>query len=588
MLGDACHYSFNSTVPVAVITNLKGEIILSSYLEPNKVEHQGYWVISGARAMITRFWASSTCSVNLVPNLPTMGLIPKVLPIQINIEREFCLWLGYIEQVRPVIQEDLAEGRLLRVFIGIIENIKSTASATGGYTIQLQARDRMKWFMDSSVYFNAQQLTKVNNPEVEGGKSSTAVTRSDIIHSIARKSVGVGEGDACQGCGKDIMLNPDWVVDVATGDSVLQANAWYGDANQPLVGRTRILESELIVPENPEIRIYTTRVGIETSAAGPNFLLNGQTPVEVIKTLAFQEVYPTEFFQNHRDGNFYYYPRANDSTSLTDPKRFFRTYYFMMGGDSTNINQRLLALREEKSSIGLKTNFIVAKNSPESNESSAFGDMMLHLRTRPYELIGVPIACKFHRVHDPTITKYAEAAVIATSMARIWARETKVGMAILLGDPSLVPGEILQVMGSPLVDYGGLDPDGGVTRAAGDRQKFYEYDNNWNNLIGQYKQSSATNTTSLNEQGAGVTVNESASKIQIDMFDKSVAHYNSPVENTDYNELICNMSSYLLNSQSNIGFNRPPETIWRADAVMHKFNSGSKGYSTEVVLVTPF
>ena len=62
-----------SSVPVGVITDLDNNILLGNYMEDNNQDIQIAsikWYVSGARVMVTRFWATSTATIILVPNIP--------------------------------------------------------------------------------------------------------------------------------------------------------------------------------------------------------------------------------------------------------------------------------------------------------------------------------------------------------------------------------------------------------------------------------------------------------------------------------------------------------------------------------------
>jgi len=626
-----CHFDQdNRPVPVAVITSLEGKILLSNNPfgdSPDKVPtdykyRDGDWFISGCRVMITRFWACSTASVVLVPHLPNLNQLPNPLPSEIDIERQFCIWMGYIESCRPVVDIDLVKGRLLRVFVGIIDNVKSTASASGGYTIQLQARDRTKWFMDSEVYFNTQLYNKAQ-----------VLPRSQLLYDLANYAVGRVEGSyidqsagaqaggqagyACSACDQNIKTGEneyriDPAIITGTGSAVAggklnitvpyaPADFWYtgigSDGKQsitpPLAGNVN--PSKLVVSDTPEFRIHTTRVDLNLSQADSpiNFILNAKLPLEVMKTLAFQEVYPTELFQDSRDGNFYYGPRGNDYLGLLDPNRFNRVYYYKLAPANTNINQFLLALREERSSIGVKTNFIVSSASP-LGEIKPHDNHLIHFHAQPYSFRGLKYGCKFIRISDPTIKSLGECALVAIAAARVWARETNVGMAVCLGDPSFVPGEIVQVLGSPLLEKGGHET------AQKDLELFIQYSERWNRLAMKYAEAARFLADPANKGASYQDPSPEADILKIDDTEAQIKLHDGTIATikgvgAGANELVdafglimCELKSKLLNGENKPGFDLPPKTIFRIEAVHHKFSLGSRGYTSEIALVTAF
>ena len=553
----------NSLVPVAVLSKLDNTILIR-----NEISSSG-WYISGAKVMVTRFWASSNASLVLTcdSTVTSNGLAPQ-LPENIGLqglESEFCIWLGYLEGLRPVVQTDLGT-RLKRVFIGVLENIAVTCSAAGGVTANLEFRDRMKWLMDSELYFIPVDLISAN-----------LYTRSDMIFDISNRAIGsVTNVEGCPSCGKKILQGN--IIDIDKTPATAPANNWY-QKGQPLSGAPTSPDAP-ITSEHPSMNIHTTRVSLGTDSSSPdaqNFLLSGQLPVEAIKTLAMQEVFPTEFFQNHQDGNFYYAPRANDSSGLTDPERFYRTYIWQDVNNPVNVNikpaQVLIGLKLEMSSLALKTNFIISRTSVAQNDYLA--DISMHLRAKPYGLRGKNYACKFTTVTDPTIRNEAEMALVALSMARIWAREENIGMMVLLGDPSIVPGEVVQVLGSPLL------PGGGFSVATTDRENYIKYDTAWNTNIGTYAQWASTGDpaalngtlhdgTIYNLNPVGKDANNGKNNGEAGTNRKDGAE-----------TLFCDPNSV-------VNFNQPPQTIYRVEALVHKFNQGTKGYVTEVALVTPF
>jgi hypothetical protein len=606
-----CHFKQETQhVPTAVITGLdinNGGILINNHYPTDHTI--GTWAVVGARVMITRFWSASSATVMITPNMPTLNTTPRVLPVGISLEEEFSIWMGYIESPRPVTIEDLKEGRLLRTFTGVIENLKDTQT-TKGVSLMIQARDRAKWFLDSSIWFSAREII-----------ASAGTSRADLILDIANRAIGSAlvndvytslltqkdkQGNEVKG--KTILKPTDAQYftspETDTDTTTQQANLWYvgtTDTPGPLGAKLKSLEA---IAPNPEFRIRTTRLNIvgstqadEETRNAIHYLLAGNQPMEVLKGLSMQEIYPMEIFQSQYDGNFYYAPRGNDSTGLTDPERFNRRYFFKPTLSGLDVNQRLIALRTEESSVGLKTNFIVSKQAPNTQET--YDDYILHLMTQPAALRGKSYALKLHKVYDPTIQTATDAALIAIALARVWAKEVEAGLAVMLGDPSIVPGEILQLYGdinSARAYQEWLGSNEGKTLndfLQNEITQFNEYDAQWNtNLIDLIKiakeNSNATSGTTdpriVASTIVGVNLGGNTELVPGAGLESGENSTNGDPLNNIYN--IANVGQ--LKTGEELGFADVPKTIYRVEAIIHKYNMGSKGYTSELALISPF
>jgi len=615
-----CHFKQDGQhIPTAVITGLDvesetngGIIVNNSYKAEDTL---GSWAVVGARVMITRFWSASSATVMLAPNLPSVTDNPKIIPLGLGLEEEFSIWMGYIDSLRPVTIDDLKEGRLLRVFTGILENLKDTQTVQG-ISLMLQARDRAKWFLDSSIWFSAREII-----------AAQGTSRADLILDIANKSIGAvqledsssyesvmkqTDGNGNEIVGKVINKPEDPKYFVApqneSGVNVtLRANAWYmGELEDPedTVNNYDPLGSKLTsllrIEPNPEFRIITTRVNLSNSTEeeamtatrnAVQYLLAGNQPMEVLKALSFQEIYPMEIFQSHYDGNLYYVPRGNDSRGLRDTNKFNRRYYFKSELTDIDDNQRLIGLRTEVSSIGMKTNFIVSKQAPNTQET--YDDYVLHLMTQPAVLRGKSYAPKLHKIYDPTIQSALDAALVSIALAKVWAKEVDAGLTVMLGDPSIVPGEIIQVYGDinsndafkkwqlnnkdkTLKDYLDIQVN-----------QFTEYDYHWNIKLEQLialAQQQSTDSEPPKEISIPGSGSDTTSDTKFEFSDNSVEGPDETGEKV--NEVLNNPSK--VTTGDNLGFAEVPKTIFRVEAIIHKYNLGAKGFSTELALVSPF
>ncbi|MGG6283673.1 hypothetical protein ACQ4M3_19000 [Leptolyngbya sp. AN03gr2] len=552
-LGAPCHQRVSGATPVCAVTTLKHNEILFSNLafrnnqtsdraDQNPAENTPVWAISEALVYLQRFWATSTARITLTCHLPSASSKPPLLPIyQKNIgsqeynfrlqpEDEICVYFGYINGIRPVTPEDIKENRLLRVYTGVVDTL-SAMGTPRGIALTISCRDRIRYLMDTFVSLSplesGAEISSITKALGGSGGESSGLRRSDLILKVAQ--MGIGYIELQKGESK-ILTQTVQYQDELTGKTEERVfvningkrieRGFVQDLNDFTKDKTKPLLQELKPPDffyrceknrteryipltgktvnepldiNPAMRfnIIVGRLGFETENLVRNFSIENQIPIEFIKFLANQEPYPTEMFMNHSDGQFYYTPRSNDGSGLSDPKRFYRTYYFRNTPDgmgNTNLidsivpnhiknlaktpaqtvsgcrinapfeykqifgrvdqNQMLINFKEEFTTAALKTNFIVANAAPSSEKGEA--TKILHLAARPSFLRGREIAGRTMYIIDQTISNHSEAAAIAASVARATAKELKSASMTTLGDPSLVPGEVIQVIGSPL------------------------------------------------------------------------------------------------------------------------------------------
>jgi len=562
-LGASFHFRQGYT-PAYVLTDLERNIILGNSTPASDLDIPKRWLLTGFRSHVTRLWAASTAVVMATVHLPDLGEQPPPPPPELRLESEVQIWAGYTDHPRVVQADDFCE-RLLPVFTGVVENLAVTVTGNGGYTLTVQLRDRMKWFLDSLVTY--QPGVDTSKPSTRrfsiGTQSRSMPSRSQILLELARRAIGHIEGDNayCEVCGKRIELGE--VYDTAvTGPQ--PANVFEGR-----------LSPRVVCPRayaNPFFHIYTQRSYRGDGVAGRGFSIDNRIAVEMMRYLAMSEVYPTELFQDHRDGNFYYTPRFNLVDGFASPDYFFRLYYVKNypSGVTPDINQMALSFKEEASSIGMKTNFIVSRVGTMAY-NTLDADWLVHLRAVPNsERVAESYACKFMEVRDDQLHNVAEAALVALHLARIHAKDVRAALLVVLGDPSFVPGEVVQVVGSPLWGEQTLQSE----RILREREEFDRRNRQYNEYLRRAAEDAAV---SLDNEQQIKTGSEYVLRPQSGLVAENVPVEARAGDQLNPDVLVCGANRAPLPQE--------PKTLWRVEAVLQKANmGGSKGYVTELLL----
>lgn len=226
-LGDNCHQQQKGAIPVWVVTDLQGNILLNNKSNGNN------WVVTGGRITINRMFQASTAMLVLscerldfdlaYPELPksvarsdsrlkglraqlTKPAPGDILYYPLDKNDEICIWCGYIESIRAVEEKDLGSN-LIRRFVGVIDTLTCSGTPTQGVTMIIQCRDRLKYLMDSIGTFNTADFdplapanaaswdTKVveeGADPLKGGE--VTISRADVIIEIARRCIGHLDG----------------------------------------------------------------------------------------------------------------------------------------------------------------------------------------------------------------------------------------------------------------------------------------------------------------------------------------------------------------------------------------------------------
>jgi hypothetical protein len=670
LLGSACHQQAQSQVPVCIVTDLKGNILLRN-MEPQS-EQAKKWVITMARTTVTRFWTASTAYVqlsieatDLSNRLPVVSVPPSrpgananaigspsaVLPLYLM--DEVCIYMGYIDTMRAVVQDDITQNRLLRVFIGSIDTITAAGNANMGNSVVIQMRDRMKYLMDTLGSYNTSDFSRQNLAVATGqNKDSTlpdgSITRKYIILGLAQRAVGNLQGSKslnddridpatrslCDSvCG--LRINSAYSLDTSsaavdasslfgpyerTGATDSRDYIYKGDGQSPFIGGSVVNFPLPNVASSPSSNAYSFNINFNIitgrapynnstiTALQSGFQVTDRVPVEYIKYLALQEPWVGEMFADHRSGDMWYAPRGLDLTGLEDKKRFFRTYFYRMYPQNLeyvpgetyskpHLAQMARSFREETSILGWRSN-IIATNADKIGENSK---SIVHLKVTPKWLEGREHACTFFYLTEPVTTgNIQELAIIALMFARHQGKETRTASVTLLGDPSITPGEAMQVIGSPLI-VPGVYPDpfedvNGKQQWQVDRTNVKEYYQGTKDLYTEFAKnikdkSGATDTanastlTVANGQMINAATDPAAATVP-----KAVEVALLPTEaaavDMCFSRFVKATEGSANPNGNNVQFPTDPKTVWRAEGVIHKFNDGEPGYYTEVSLMS--
>jgi hypothetical protein len=375
------------------------------------------------------------------------------------------------------------------------------------------------------------------------------------------------------------------------------------------------------VSKELKFNIVTGRTAYESqveSYFGTNFVVTERGPLEFIKFLSQQEPWPTIVFADSRTGEYWYVVRGLDISGLTDSSRFNRTYYFRQypAGKAPHMATMLHSFREERSAISMRTNIIVQSHSISDNNGEK--NNLIHLSIIPHGWRDRAFACSYFTVTDDTAVDSPGALIaVAFAYARVLSKEVKAAAATMLGDPSIIPGEAIQVIGSPM-HQGYTDPD----KIAADRQVFFSmnqaYEDTYKRMADLVRTETAATAKAaapseggdggggggggwLNQLGSmlGIKGEEVASdkggaKELIDLLVADDAN-GGPVKlettpnATDMPEVLTLAAQERQELYRNtIMFKPEPPTMWRVEGVVDRFNDGTEGYYTELTLLSCF
>ena len=388
-LGTSCQQRAQAQVPICVITTLRHDELLFAHVPVGG--GGSTWVVQSVVCSIQRFWNSSTATINIGCDALDAMSFPTPLPTitnpEDNITHQFgpedniCIWLGYVNSlfVDGASLISMMEGenpKLLRVFVGVVDTM-GIVGTDNGYKYTIQCRDRMRFLMDTQVSLSPFNINDDRSSiNFALGGRTTDVDRSDTILKLAQMGVGHINLDKDESKESDlngmridrgiiadlgkIAYKPDFSKKINPSDmtqpgAMPPLDYFYNYDNAPLAGKTRTLKLDLRM--HPKFNIITSRLPFSTESVAKEFTIEQQIPIELIKWLSNQESYPTEVFNSPTDGNFYYVPRSADISGLTDPKRFYRTYYYRFQPDGLADAEVLKGLTAKYPSIDIDTTF---------------------------------------------------------------------------------------------------------------------------------------------------------------------------------------------------------------------------------------
>lgn len=297
------------------------------------------------------------------------------------------------------------------------------------------------------------------------------------------------------------------------------------------------------------------------------------------------------------------------------------------GDNAIHACQAALLFREESSIINWRSNIIVSnQGTAESSTQSA-----VHIKLNPSWLQGRNFACSYFNVVDQTVgSNISELVALAMSFARIYGKELRAATMHVLGDPSITPGEIVQVIGSPLHPDVYLESSKEYWKT--ERINFSAYSDGYqalNNKLMEMKNDDPRNEKNsvplpakavtpenlanpkehIPAQASGINAKSTIELTQAQLMcpasfgapETAASASSSPglgattivpnstttsTQVTPGNQATLPVDSNTLNT---VTFPQDPQSMWRVEAIVEKFNEQpGSGYKTEIALLSPF
>lgn len=265
----------------------------------------------------------------------------------------------------------------------------------------------------------------------------------------------------------------------------------------------------------------------------------------------------------------------------------------------------LHSFREESSALGMRTNIIVQSHAASTNQGEK--NDLLHITVFPHKDIDRAHACSYFTVTDDTAVDSPGALIaVAIAYARVIGKDVRAAACTMLGDPSIVPGEAIQVIGSPM-HQGYTDP----ALINADRAKFYEMAQAYEDMFSRMPAILLADVTTLapgeSPDGGGGWFgglfggggdDPDLQRKQGDVVPLPVGDngkdgepvtlevQQSVSENEEVMLVAAQERQELL--RNTVRFNPEPPTMWRVEGVVDRFNDGTEGYYTELSLLSCF
>jgi hypothetical protein len=629
VLGSSFHQQADGQVPVCFITDIKNKILIQ-----HKPTETSEWVVSRSRINITRLWACSTafikcvCAIpdNDVPTPPltnTPVFRPKPqqrdssdiisedasTPYPLGIGDEICVYFGYLNNISEDIKKEDIGAKFRRVFIGGIDTITEASNFNEGVTIAIECRDRMKYLMDSISNYNPADTSKPQLAESERSKA-----RSQVILEIARSAVGdFTESTSCttNGCGYKILQHTD------SGENYTDIDYFYTPSAVGSLAVKDGSKKQLPVSIMPTFYIQSTRQDYGEQDQVSFHMVVDRLPIDYLKYMSLQEVYYTEVFAHNVTGDYYYSARFVSTEGLGNPKLLYRTYFNRITPpglgklynkdnsiDNLHPSQIAIAYQEENSLISWRSNVIIKNDGTGQNPSSNF----LHVKSTPvrFEKRGFP--CSYVFITDSTLNKPAEYAATAIAYIRRVGKPVRAAELHLLGDPSLSPGELIQVIGSmPKNTTTPQDQKTLLEESFKQRQNAMSYANLYKQEIKDIvsaidRDVSVTESSSSESTPVSVHGIKKTGDLTVQSLTEGTNIYCSAItdsattdpssENSDDPGSTPEPNPSSATSESSniadITVLEDIDSMWRIENVQHQFNDGKPGFYSILALTNPY
>jgi hypothetical protein len=469
----------------------------------------------------------------------------------------------------------------------------------------------MKYLMDSISNYNPADTSKPQLAESERSKA-----RSQVILEIARSAVGdFTESTSCttNGCGYKILQHTD------SSENYTDIDYFYTPSAVGSLAVKDGSKKQLPVSIMPTFYIQSTRQDYGGQDQVSFHMVVDRLPIDYLKYMSLQEVYYTEVFAHNVTGDYYYSARFVSTEGLGNPKLLYRTYFNRITPpglgklynkdnsiDNLHPSQIAIAYQEENSLISWRSNVIIKNDATGTSPSSNF----LHVKSTParFEKRGFP--CSYVFITDSTLSKPAEYAATAIAYIRRVGKPVRAAELHLLGDPSLSPGELIQVIGSmPKNTTTPQDQKTLLEESFKQRQNAMSYANLYKQEIKEIvsaidrdvsvTESSSSESTSISVNGikttgsvtvqtitestniyCSATTNSSTEATE----NQSSATTDSPTEATENQSSATSESSNI----ADITVLEDIDSMWRIENVQHQFNDGKPGFYSILALTNPY